>query len=414
MEAFDGAKLIVAELQKCGFIAYFAGGWVRDYLMGHPSADIDIATDAPTSALLDLFPRTILVGLHFGVVIVVMGEQQYEVASFRRDISYSNGRKPDEIAPGSPEEDACRRDFTINGMFFDPLTEQIYDFVGGRADLKLGLIRTIGNPYERFVEDRLRMVRAVRFAARFGFFIDTETYQAIAANAYSLFPAVAIERIWQELNKMAATERFEGAVIELHRLGLLQEIFPQLRHTHLHDIRHRVSSFAHFPEKCPTILYLSQLFTEANLKSMVDVCRALKVPIFSDKLLEVYFEGIRLVERQQSGTDGDLTVWARYYAHPQSALCLQVIAAKMAPEQRESFLAHHAGQRLALNDHIERIAHKKPLLTASRLKKEGIPTGKFMGKLLKRAEQIAIVHNMQDSEMLLLRLKNDPLWQEGA
>lgn len=401
MEARAGAQYIVEKLVDKGFIAYFAGGWVRDYVMGHPSVDIDIATDAPPALLLDLFPRTILVGISFGVVVVVLEEHQYEVTSFRRDISYSNGRKPDQIASGSPEEDAQRRDFTINGMFFDPITEQIFDFVGGLADLKQGIIRSIGNAYDRFVEDRLRMVRAVRFASRFGFVIEEQTRQAIVANAYSLFPAVAIERIWQELTKMAMGPQFEGAIIELHHLGLLQEIFPELSLVHLHEIRRRVKSYVNFPENCPPILYIVELFPEASLLELLEMCRRLKGPISNDKLVALLIEGRKLSKEL---VEDFLTPWVYFYAQPFHEVCLQVIAARYAERERKEFLLQHARRYLLLKSHIERVIAKKPLVTAAMLQCRGISPGPLMGSLMKKAEQIAIERDLHDASKVLALL----------
>ena len=178
-DAFKHAKSIVAKLSRAGYTAYFAGGWVRDYVMGHPSEDIDIATNAAPAEIMDLFPHTILVGLAFGVVIVVIEGHQFEVATFRKDLQYIDGRHPQGIEMSTPREDALRRDFTINGMFYDPLEEVIHDFVHGQEDIRLGIIRTIGNPHERFFEDRLRMLRAFRFSSRFSFSIDPETQEAI-------------------------------------------------------------------------------------------------------------------------------------------------------------------------------------------------------------------------------------------
>lgn len=398
MEARAGAQYIVEKLVNKGFIAYFAGGWVRDYVMGHPSVDIDIATDAPPELLLDLFPRTILVGISFGVVVVVLDGHQYEVTSFRRDISYSNGRKPDEIARGTPEEDAERRDFTINGMFFDPITEQIFDFVGGLADLKLGIVRSIGNAYDRFVEDRLRMVRAVRFATRFGFIIEEQTRHAIVANAYSLFPAVAIERIWQELTKMAVGPQFEGAIIDLHQLGLLQEIFPELASVHLHEIRRRVKSYANFPENCPAILYIAELFPAAGLPELLEVCRRLKGPTSNDKLITLLMEGRKLSEEPLAEF---LALWAHYYAQPLHEICLQVIAARYGVQERQEFIVQHARRYLLLKPHIERITAKRPLVTAAMLQRRGISPGPLMGSLIKKAETIAIEKDLHDASQIL-------------
>jgi poly(A) polymerase len=272
MDVLTHATAIVKKLVRAGFIAYFAGGWVRDHVMGHDSADIDIATSAAPLEIMDLFPNTILVGLAFGVVIVVIEGHQFEVATFRKDLHYINGRKPEGIELSTPEEDALRRDFTINGLFYDPLEHIIHDYVHGIEDIKKGIIRTIGNPHERFFEDRLRMLRAFRFSARFGFAIDPVTQQAIKENANKFFPAVAMERVWQEFNKMASYPRFDQAIVEMHRLELLDEIFPELRGLHLKELRHFVSAYAHFPKSCPTILYLMELFPALSLEQKISNC----------------------------------------------------------------------------------------------------------------------------------------------
>src|SRR6185437_5720237 len=169
MEMYEVATHIVKRLVEAGHLAYFAGGWVRDFLLNHPSDDIDIATSASVEEIQALFPKTIPVGIAFGIVIVVEKGHQFEVATFRKDRGYVDGRRPTGIDPASPEEDAQRRDFTLNGMFYDPLQKKVLDFVSGQEDLKKGIIRAIGNPHERFLEDRLRMMRAVRYGTRFGF-----------------------------------------------------------------------------------------------------------------------------------------------------------------------------------------------------------------------------------------------------
>ena len=257
MDAELIAKEIVYKLVKAGHVAYFAGGWVRDYIMDHPSNDIDIATDAPPDKILDLFPRTILVGLSFGIVVVLVDSHQFHLSTFRKDFQYLDGRHPEGVEFTTAEEDAKRRDFTLNGMFYDPLQEVIHDFVGGMQDIKKKLIRAIGNPYERILEDRLRMIRAVRFAARFGFTIDQETQQAIRENADTLFPAVAMERVWDELTKMAGGPHFDQALIEMDRLGLLSVIFPDLKGVKSNEIRKRVSSFPFFPKRIHRAYYFS-------------------------------------------------------------------------------------------------------------------------------------------------------------
>lgn len=396
MDIKKGATFIVSELVRAGYIAYFAGGWVRDYLMEHPSSDIDIATNAPSEKILDLFPHTILVGLAFGVVIVVIEGHHYEVSTFRRDLEYEGGRRPLGIEYSDAREDALRRDFTINGMFYDPLEEKVIDYVGGAADIERQVIRTIGVADERFIEDRLRMIRAVRFATRFGFLIDGETQEAIQENAYTLFPAVAMERVWSEFQKMAAYPNFDHAIIELHRFGLLPIIFPQLANVHLNDIKHRVAVYPHFPLKISPIFYVLELFPESDLPKQLELCQYLKVSNEMANLVEYLYHLRRSFELPL-----DMVKHVHALAHPLSDVCLEVIAAKKTPVERQEFLKAQRQFKEEYKTHIERAKSKKPLVQAAHLMQRGMLPGKELGEYLKKAEQIAILNNLEDREKIL-------------
>lgn len=406
MNALPHATNIVRKLTNAGYIAYFAGGWVRDYVMDHPSSDIDIATNAPPEVILDLFPRTLLVGLAFGVIIVLSNGHQFEVSTFRRDLEYKDGRKPEKIELATPEEDAMRRDFTINGMFYDPLEEKIYDYVGGMEDIERGVIRAIGDPYERFTEDRLRMIRAIRFSARFDFLIDQDTQDAISENAEFLFPSVAVERIWQEFGKMTDYPRFEHACIEMQRLGLLPVIFPDLRFVHLNDFKQRVRPFSHYLSKTPTVLYLLDLFPQHTVDQLTDLCRGLKMSGTEIKLLEFAYRLRQTIKTQNV----DPLEWTYLYAHPEVATALHAYAAQLVEEEKGRFLGEHEVRMETLKPHIERVQNKKPLLTASHLLEKGIPPGKAMGNLLKEAEALTIIHNLESYEDVLARLIDSTHW----
>lgn len=413
MSIREQATEIVTILNKAGYIAYFAGGWVRDYLLEHQSTDIDIATSAPPERILELFPHTALVGLAFGVVIVTRHGHSYEVATFRKDVGYTGGRRPEKIELTTPEEDASRRDFTINGMFYNPLKDVVLDYVNGTADLKAGIIRTIGNPHDRFVEDRLRMIRAVRFSARFDFPIEHATKQAIKDNAHTLFPAVAMERIWQEFNKMAKSPRFDLAIIELHRLGLLQVIFPALSSVSTEQIAHRVACFKEFPQGSPTILYIMELFHDEPLEELLEICQYLKVSGFDSKLVEFAYKGRRLFRQDEASHETvEVVEWANFYAHRFFDVCFDVMAARISEEKRSSIVERHLERRDRLLPHIQRIAEKKPLVTATVLQSHGIAPGKQMGALLKAAENIAIEHDLHDETAVITRLKKTPLWPD--
>jgi poly(A) polymerase len=221
------ARDIARQLREAGHVAYFAGGCVRDLLRGQTPKDFDIATDARPEAVQKMFPRTYAVGAHFGVIVVLENEFSFEVATFRSDGAYLDGRRPAEVHFATAEEDAARRDFTINGMFFDPEKEEVIDFVGGRADLDARLMRAIGDPAQRFAEDRLRMLRAVRFATVLEFEIEPATWDAIAANAGSI-NEISAERIREELVKIfLSPQRVRGWDL-LDASGLMRNILPEL------------------------------------------------------------------------------------------------------------------------------------------------------------------------------------------
>lgn len=225
----DWAFEVVARLRDAGHQALWAGGCVRDIVLGTEPSDYDVATSARPDQVMPLFRRTVPVGLSFGVVRVLgpAGAREVEVATFRTDGRYLDGRRPESVTFGTPEEDAARRDFTINGMFLDPLKEEVLDFVGGQADLQARLVRAIGDPFERFGEDKLRLLRAVRFAARFGFAIEARTRSAIMAMADAV-QVVAVERIAQELRKMLEHERRSDAIGTAFETGLMTAVVPAL------------------------------------------------------------------------------------------------------------------------------------------------------------------------------------------
>ncbi|MGD0462697.1 MAG: CCA tRNA nucleotidyltransferase [Tepidisphaeraceae bacterium] len=220
----DDALAVLQRLCEAGHIAYFAGGCVRDVLLGLDAKDWDVATDAPPSRVRELFPSTQAVGAAFGVILVRSGHSVVEVATFRADGTYEDGRRPSSVRFTSAEEDARRRDFTINGLFLDPIEDRIIDFVGGRDDLAARRIRAIGSPAERFGEDHLRMLRAVRFAARFGFEIEPATAAAIQLHAPKI-KGISPERIGEELRLMLKPPTREAAWVLLWDLHLAREIF---------------------------------------------------------------------------------------------------------------------------------------------------------------------------------------------
>jgi poly(A) polymerase len=221
------AASIVRKLQVNGFVAYFAGGSVRDALRGTAPKDIDIATNAKPDQVQGLFRRTVPVGVQFGVVRVLEGGFEFEVATFRSDGVYLDGRHPQSVEFSTPEKDAVRRDFTVNGIFYDPIEDKLIDFVGGREDLGRKLIRAIGLPSQRFAEDRLRMLRAVRFASTLAFEIESGTWSVIRAEANEIL-VVSPERVRDELLKILVdAHRLRGFDL-LDKSGLLGVILPEV------------------------------------------------------------------------------------------------------------------------------------------------------------------------------------------
>ena len=223
----NAALTIVKTLQTTGYEAYYAGGCVRDRLRGVEPKDFDIATSARPDEILKLYPKGDRIGEHFGVILVRHRGIHFEIATFREDGVYRDGRHPDSVTYSTSEVDARRRDFTINGMFYDPVAERLLDFVGGEKDLKAGLIRAIGNPQERFEEDYLRMLRAVRFATLFGFTVDPLTWSSIQSIAPKI-SQISPERVREELDQIWTNpNRLEGFDV-LVASGLMEAILPEI------------------------------------------------------------------------------------------------------------------------------------------------------------------------------------------
>ncbi|HEY6768101.1 MAG TPA: CCA tRNA nucleotidyltransferase [Candidatus Sulfotelmatobacter sp.] len=272
------ATSIVRTLRQSGFQAYLVGGCVRDLLLGRQPKDYDVATNATPGQVMSIFPQTYAVGAQFGVVLVPAPQDEkaegnasgghaheVEVATFRSDIGYTDGRHPDEVRfSDDPREDVVRRDFTINGMLLDPLSGQVLDFVGGEEDLKAGIIRAIGDPRRRFAEDKLRMLRTVRFAARFAYTIESDTFAAIRKQAAEI-GVVSRERVRDELTRMLTEEHPHRAFLLLDESGLLREVLPEISamkrveqppqfHPEGDVFTHTLLLLDHLPQPCPPAL----------------------------------------------------------------------------------------------------------------------------------------------------------------
>ena len=238
---FESSQKLISVLTKHGYQAVYAGGCVRDIIMGKVPHDIDIATAADPDTVESIFKsegyRTIPVGKSFGVIVVLCDDIEFEIATFRSDGNYTDGRRPDSVIFSSIEEDCRRRDFTINGMYYDPIREEIIDLVGGKKDIEDGIIRFIGNPIDRITEDHLRLIRAARFAARFDFTFHKDTWEAIVAHNY-LVVSVSAERITAELEKMFAMPNRKIAMQYMLDIGL----FPVRAQINNVDIFNKLNS----------------------------------------------------------------------------------------------------------------------------------------------------------------------------
>lgn len=221
------AGQIVQALRGAGHTAYFAGGCVRDLVMGRPAEDHDVATDASPERIEALFERTVPVGKQFGVILVALEGVTFEVATFRAEGAYEDGRHPTWVKFVTAKEDAERRDFTVNGLFYDPAAQEVIDFVGGEADIRARVIRAIGDPRKRFAEDKLRLLRAVRFASNLDFEIEKNTWEAVRAMGREI-GVVSQERIREELMKLFTRPGAGRGLRLLSEAGLLKEILPEI------------------------------------------------------------------------------------------------------------------------------------------------------------------------------------------
>ncbi len=269
----EAAIKIIRRLRCNGFEALLAGGCVRDMLLKRSASDYDVATNAHPEDVIKLFKRTLRVGAKFGVVIVLFKDKQVEVATFRTETGYINGRHPSSVKYASAAEDASRRDFTINGMFYDPIKKEVIDYVNGRADLKKELIRTIGSPAERFGEDYLRMLRAVRFSTQLGFAIEPRTFSEICSNSKHIIK-ISGERIAIELEAILVNPNRSTGVLLLIKSGLAKAVFPGLTGE---KVKLAIKVLNQLRKKSDFPLTLACLFAACPTEFAIEKCRILRL-----------------------------------------------------------------------------------------------------------------------------------------
>ena len=375
---------VVRKLQNAGYIAYFAGGCVRDMLLNITPKDVDIATSARPEQVQALFPRTIGIGAHFGVVQVRYGGEGFEVATFREDGTYQDGRRPDSVIFADAEADVLRRDFTINGLLWDPLTEQLFDYVGGQSDLRDGRIRAIGEPLRRFEEDRLRMLRAIRFSTRFSFPIEEETWNAIQTFSSSLL-TVSAERIREEVFKTLGHANRALGLQLLFDSTFLHAIFPSTWIRNEEQLHQLLQSLPTTDSIVPIQLIFLLLHTESS--SALDEWGRKWTLSNKERTLLVHIN--EDIERVSNLECTDLPGVKRLVRRPSWAYSCGVleILRVLHPERYPSFPLFRDWAK----EWGPETLHPKPLLTGRDLSQMGLQPGPLFKKLLfdLESEQLA-------------------------
>ena len=303
--AKQAARMVVRRLVEAGHEALLAGGCVRDMLRGKRPKDDDIATSARPEQVTALFRRTQTVGAQFGVVVVLLGRRQVEVATFRSEADYVDGRRPDHVVFTDARADAMRRDFTINGMFYDLPAEKVLDYVGGKKDLETGVIRAIGDPNERFGEDRLRMLRAVRFAARLNFSIEPATWKALCRQ-HRYIRQVSAERVMMELEHILTDPHRQRGGALARECGLLSGILGSVAAASLNV---GIGVLGELPQRCSLALALAGLLSSCEVTQVKEICRDFKTSNELRKQTAWLVEGLHKLPAALPLSTGRLKQW---------------------------------------------------------------------------------------------------------
>jgi poly(A) polymerase len=376
---------VVERLRQAGHEALWAGGCVRDDLLGRTPVDYDVATSALPDQVREVFGRrrTLAVGAAFGVITVLGPPEsgQVEVATFRSDAGYTDGRHPAGVTFTDAREDALRRDFTINGLFLDPLSGAVHDYVDGRADLAAGVVRAIGSPTLRFGEDHLRMLRAVRFAAVFGFVLEDETRAAIGRMAH-LVTVVSPERIAAELRAMVSRPGRRRALELLHETGLAERVLPEVAPAHAgaanwHEAA-RVVDALDEPDLAAALAVLAERLPTVTIDRVAARLRLSNHEAKSARWLHEavdavgHVDGAALAGRPWS----EVQPWL---AHPVAVVLADLLRARAACGRGDGQAAHWVTEKLALP---QGDLDPPPLLGGADLLAAGVPAGPRMGRLL--------------------------------
>lgn len=394
----DAGLAIVRRLREAGHEAFWAGGCVRDMLLGMDPKDIDVATAAHPEQIIRLFRRTRKVGVQFGVVLVRQGPHWIEVATFRTDVNYEDGRRPQRVEFTTAEEDAQRRDFTINGLFYDPADERVIDYVGGQQDMRARIVRAIGTPTDRFAEDHLRMLRAVRFATRFGFAIESQTAAAIREHAAKL-SRISAERIGEELAKMLTRPTRADSLRQIAELCLLPHLWPDATWKD-GQLERAIRALAALPPAADFVLSLAAMLVEFAPREVRRIGRELRCS--NDEISAVAWL-CEHVDAMESAEVLCLPEFKRLIAHPRfdDLLSLHAAVCDAIGLPKDS---NQAARRRRDEIPPEKVA-PPPLVTGDDLIALGLQPGPQFGQLLDALYDEQLDDRLATREQALARLE---------
>lgn len=399
----DIAKEIIKQLTKAGFTAYLCGGCVRDKILGKQPKDYDIVTNAKPQQVKSFFHKTIEVGAKFGIVCVMHKNYLYEIATFRKDGDYSDGRRPNNIVFSDEKEDASRRDFTINGLFYDVTKDSIIDYVGGERDLKLRLIRTIGNSQDRFNEDYLRMIRAIRFATQLNFKICPRTWKSIQAMS-SLVKNIAKERIREEFLRMLQGAYPEKAIILLKESGIFITIFPNLKideNTFL--LIQKILKNAKTIENVSVAIAIFLFYCDAQ--EILNTCEILRL---SNNQKDDVIDILENVPKCISLNKSDIVTMKRFLRKSNFAQILHLHYLDCIT-RKISLDSYHFCQEALVENQQQLFVPK--ILTGNHLKQLNIPPGPLYKEILHDIENQQLLGNIENYQEAIEYVKNN--WRYG-
>jgi len=434
---YQTALKIIKKLRNKGYQAYLAGGCVRDILIGKKPQDYDIVTSAKPEEIEAILKKTIPVGKKFGVILAVEEGHHFEIATFRSDAGYSDGRRPDAIYFTNAQDDAKRRDFTINGLFFDPFSKKVVDYVGGQEDLKRKILRFIGSPEERIKEDNLRILRAIRFKNSLGLKYDSQTFKALQKNAYLIWN-ISAERLQDELNKILKDKNRFDALKDMEEIGLLKYLFPEIErlkgvlqpdlyHPEGDVFQHTLLALKHLPPKAPLFLIWATLFHDLGKPDTFKVTDRIRFDGHAKRSLELAGEicqRLRMPKKEQQMIGwlveyhmilSDLPKMRRakqlkWLLDPRFKYLLALFKADVLGSVKDPKKAD-----LSLYNQIKKLYQeakklprpKKPILTGKDIIKYlKIPQGPQIGKLLKLVEEAHLEGKIKTKKQAIKYLKN--------